>query len=177
MNYSRSQVVRHIQELGYPIYDFTIIGVRSRADKPNEFDDRIYCITPLRFHSFAATTNPGTHWLLNLLNPKGAAVLKPGLYWYQLGTHKDYPALVQASAVTVFRDRNKDNKSDASGVEDVGWFGINIHRASATAVSKFVDKWSAGCQVIANPADFKILMDECRGSGKNKFPYILVNEF
>ena len=42
-----------------------------------------------------------------------------------------------------------------------GLFGINIHRASADQRSIQVGKWSAGCQVVADPRDFAQLMDIC----------------
>ena len=49
----------------------------------------------------------------------------------------------------VYRGNNKDNKVDAGGPIDSGWHGINIHRASSSWQSKQVNKWSAGCQVLA----------------------------
>jgi len=39
-----------------------------------------------------------------------------------------------------------------------GFFGINIHHASYSGTSTQVNKWSAGCQVIANIKDFDRLM-------------------
>lgn len=155
-----------------------IIGVRSKADQPNQFDDKIYLISKNGFWGFDATTNAGASWLQKPMNPKGTAVLKPGYYWYKLGTHSGYEALVQAAAVTVYRDNNKDLKIDEiAGTEETGWFGINIHRANDSAISKFVNLWSAGCQVICNPADFKTLMTECKASGLKQFPYYLIQEF
>jgi len=154
-----------------------IIGVRSKADIPNEFDDKIYLITKSEMFGFTGTTNPGTNWLQNYMNPKGTAVLKPGMYWYKLGTHKGYEALNQAGPVTVYRDKNKDLKSDVTKDEDTGYFGIDIHRANETAVSKFVGLWSAGCCVLNNPADFKLLISECKASGLKEFPYYLINEY
>ena len=54
----------------------------------------------------------------------------------------------------VYRDKNKDNVYDLNddNVHE-GIFGINIHRATAKKGGKSwrVDKWSAGCQVIADP--------------------------
>jgi hypothetical protein len=155
-----------------------IVGVRSKADKPDAFDDKLYLITPKAYYSFDCTTNAGTYYMFNWLNPKGTAVLKPGQYWYQLGKHKDYEALVQAAAVTVYRDNNKDNKTDEiAGTEETGWYGVHIHKSSPTGISKFVGKWSAGCTVLANPSDFKILIDECKNSGLKIFPYYLIKEF
>ena len=34
-----------------------------------------------------------------------------------------------------------------------------MHRASESHTSTLVDKWSAGCQVIASPSDFADLME------------------
>ena len=66
---------------------------------------------------------------------KGTAVLKPGQY---RGSHKirlhggKYTALGQKKNVTVYRDRNKDDKYDLNeSTCDTGLFGINIHRATA----------------------------------------------
>lgn len=165
--------------MGYKDSPFMIVGVRSKADKPNEFDDKIYLISPSKFLSFQATTNPGSTWLQRFMNPKGTAVLKPGRYFYKLGLHKgEYEALVQAEPVTVYRDSNKDLKSDeVVGTEETGWFGINIHRANKSTISKLIMGYSAGCQVLSNPSDFQILIDECKKSGITKFPYYLLHEF
>lgn len=177
MNYTKLTLTSKLKSLGYPLHDFMIVGVRSKADKSNEWDDKIYLVTKNGYWGFEATTNPGTHWLLNWLNPKGTAVLKPGMYWYKLGKHKGYEALVQAEPVTVYRDRNKDLKSDEiPGTEETGYFAINIHRALESGVAKWVGKFSAGCSVVRHPADFKILIDECKKSGLTKFPYYLIKE-
>jgi len=177
MNYTRVSLIVHLGSLGFHINQFMIIGVRSKADKPNEFDDKIYLITKKSTFEFTGTTNPGTNWLQNFMNPSGTAVLKPGMYWYKLGTHKGYEALVQAGPVTVYRDKNKDLKSDTTGTEDTGYFAINIHRANPTAISKLVGLWSAGCTVLNNPKDFELLINECKSSGEKEFPYYLINEY
>jgi hypothetical protein len=177
MNYTKIALTAHLKKLGYNLEPFMIVGVRSKADKPDAYDDKIYLICRNGYFSFNATTNPGVHWLHNWLNPKGAAVLKPGKYFYKLGKHKGYEALVQAYAVTVYRDTNKDDKSDSSGFEETGFFGINIHRALESGIANFIGKFSAGCQVIQNPADFKRLIVECKSSNLKLFPYYLINEF
>lgn len=104
-----------------------------------------------KFIGFNATTDPGLYWLNNPLNVKGTAILKPGQYLdcWQRGLHKGYPALVQVRPVTVYRDTNRDNKLDL-GKEDTGLFGINSHESNHDGVSAFVDKWSAGCLVMAS---------------------------
>ena len=64
---------------------------------------------------------------------------------------------MQAAPVTVYRDGNKDDALDYVAPE-TGMFGINIHRANRNGVSFYVDKWSAGCVVIAGADAFDDLM-------------------
>jgi hypothetical protein len=114
------------------------------------------------------------------MNPKGTAVLKPGQYVdsWKLGLHQGkYEALVQAKPITVYRDNNKNDLAEENGKEDTGMFGINIHHANASAVSKLIDKWSAGCQVLDTPEQFKTLISSCKTSGKSAFTYTLLREF
>lgn len=179
MNYTRLALTSHIKSLGLPVSDFMLVGVRSKADVPDRYDDKFY-VYKLggSFFNFDCTTHSGSHYLLNWLNPKGTAVLRADrCYKYKLGLHKGQEALVQAGPVEVYRDKNRDLKTDAVGPTETGWFGINIHRSTTNSVSQFVGKFSAGCTVLANPADFKLLLEECKKSGKQTFDYILLNEF
>lgn len=177
MQYTKSQLVSHVKGLGHKIELPLIVGIRSKADKPNEFDDSICLLTVDGFFQFKGTTNPGANWLQKFMNPKGTAVLKLGQVKFKLGSHKGYEALNQAEPFTVHRDNNKDLKSDETLTLDKGYFGINLHRANPDAISKFVNLWSAGCQVIADPKDFNTLMTKLKESGKKEFLYSLIREF
>jgi len=112
----------------------------------------------------------------------GTAVLKPGQYRgsHKIGKHKGYPALQQVGNLTVYRDGNRDDVVDSdSSNEQTGVFGINIHRASSSNESHFVGRWSAGCQVLADPLHFGFLMSLCRQSAKRHgpvFTYTLLEE-
>lgn len=177
MNYTKLILTSHIKSLGLPISDFMLVGVRSRADRPDVYDDKFFIITPKSLFTFDCTTNSGTFYLKNLLNPKGTAVLRADRsYKYKLGLHKGTEALVQAAPVEVYRDKNGDNKIDAVGPTEWGWFGINIH-GTGGALSKFISRWSAGCTVIPDPRDYKLLLEECKKSGHTIFNYTLLNEF
>jgi hypothetical protein len=162
-------------------YPFHLIGIRSAADAPNSFDDKFYIVHDKSVTEFSCTTNPGISWLTKVLNPKGAAVLKADKQYincWQIGKHRGrYEALVQTRPVTVHRDNNRDSKSDETQALEVGLFGINIHRASENAISKNIDSWSAGCQVLNNPAQFAELMALCKMSGQKEFTYTLLKEF
>jgi hypothetical protein len=182
-SYLKSDLHKRFLELNYKWTSFHMIGVRSAADAPDQFDDKFYFINEFRNGSMletSCTTNPGVYWLKNFLNPEGTAVLKPGQYLdsWKLGKHKGiYEALVQAKPVTVYRDTDKDNKAEEQGKEDTGMFGINIHRANSSAVSTIINQWSAGCQVINNPADYDKIIDLCKASGFKLFSYTLLKEF
>ena len=82
--------------------------------------------------------------------------------------------------VKVYRDANKDGVYDYDeSTVDEGLFGINIHRATALSgkTSTYIDKWSAGCQVIANNDDWHEFLDICekaRDTWNNNFTYTLI---
>lgn len=178
--YSIEELKSKFKELNYRWFDFHLVGIRSKENISNKFDDLIGIVNNNSIRWFTCTTNPGTYWLKNLLNPKGAALLKPNQYidTWKIGLHQGkYEALVQCKNVDVYRDKNLNDIAEESINIDRGIFGINIHRANDKIISQIIDKWSAGCQVLNNPADFKILLDECKLSKQSFFTYTLLKEF
>lgn len=181
-----------LQRKGYRIFlrpfELNIVGVRTDSAKPNSFDDSIYVFFnnsegKLIEHRFPATTDPGTYWLKNPMNPQGTAILRQGQYLntYALGMHRGkYLALLQVKPVTVMRDYDRNAMLDfLNGKEDKGLFGINIHRASENGTTKTVDHHSAGCQVFANATDFVLFLSLCERHKKlygNSFTYTLIDE-
>lgn len=179
-NYKIDDLKFQFAKLNYKWLPFHIVGIRSDDNSPDKFDDLIGLVEKDNLVWFSGTTNPGTHWLKNLLNPKGAALLKPNQYLntYKLDLHQGkYTALCQRKPVTVYRDANKNGIAEESSVTDTGLFGINIHRANPNAVSSIIDKWSAGCQVLNDPIDFNFLIKRCKESGLKEFTYTLLKEF
>ena len=178
MQYDRSQIIKRIKELGLPEQTFMLVGVRSKFVKINEFDDKFYIVTPDKCVEFNCTTDPGSDWLLKWMNPKGAAVLKQGVWKFKFGLHNGkYECLVQAEPVTVYRDTDRDEFPEEQGVEDTGYHAIHIHRANSLAISKYISKYSAGCTVLPNPKDFEYLMKECKATGLKEFSYYLLKEW
>ncbi len=167
-------------------HDLNIVGIRTAGMTANRFNDWITVFYIFdqnwNFFAFPATTDPGTFYRQNPVNVKGTAVLKPGQYRgaYKIGRHKNYKALQQQKPVTVYRDANRDEILDTSGMEEeTGMFGINIHHANAFRPSMVVGKWSAGCQVFQDPNHFSFLLTLCeRGHEKfgNSFTYTLLQE-
>ena len=172
-------------------YDVNIVGVRNSETKgrvTNAFHD---CITisykidgEWEFHCFQCTTEPGSAYMDNpILENTGCAILKPNQY---RGSHKlrlhagKYLALGQKKDVTVYRDNDRDDKYDLDESKtDTGLFGINIHRATGRSGGKStrVDKWSAGCQVIADNDDWHEFLDICQTAREihgNSFSYTLL---
>tara|TARA_B110000091_G_scaffold23356_1_gene22085 strand:+ start:1184 stop:1792 length:609 start_codon:yes stop_codon:yes gene_type:complete len=193
--YTREEIENTMVSKGYKYftggdYDVNIIGVRNSDTKnrvTNAFDD---CMTlsykvegEWKFHCYKCTTDPGTHWVENIMREDGVAILKPGQY---RGSHKirlhqgKYEALGQKKPLLVYRDDNRDNNYDLleESVQE-GIFGINIHRATGKKGGKStrVDKWSAGCQVIASYDDFEEFLGICKESSLiwgNSFSYTLL---
>ena len=193
--FTREQIQQAVEGKGYRWfeggdYNLNIVGVRnSETDGKvtNKFDD---CVTvsysindEMMFHCFDATTDPGSHWERNLLNKDGVAILVPGQYRgsHTIGLHQGkYEALRQKSALKVYRDKDKDGVYDflEENIHE-GIYGINIHRATSREGGKStqIDKWSAGCQVIAANSDFKLFMEVVNKSAKlygNSFTYTLI---
>ena len=193
--YTREKIKDTVEALGYKYftgeeYDINIIGVRNSETKgkvTNRFDDKLTISYKVdgkwQYHEFDCTTDPGTHWVENILNDKGVAILKPGQYRrsHKLRLHAGkYLALGQKENVTVYRDNNRDTNYDLDESKtDTGLFGINIHRASKYEGRKStqVDKWSAGCQVIASNDDWHEFLDICQAAREihgNSFSYTLI---
>jgi hypothetical protein len=197
MCYTREQIEAAVKAKGYKWftgdnYDINIVGVRNAETEgkvTNRFDD---CVTisykdengEWNFHCFDATTDPGSHWEKNIMGKEGVAILKEGQYRgsHMIGLHQGkYEALRQKKPLKVYRDNDKDGVYDfiEENVHE-GIYGINIHRATSREGGKSVqvDKWSAGCQVIAANADFKLFMEVVNKAAKvwgNSFTYTLIN--
>ena len=196
--YTREQIETAVKAKGYVWfedandkgYDVNIVGVRNNETKgrvTNAFDDHITISYKVdgewQFHCYKCTTDPGTHWVENIMRKEGVAVLKPGQYRrsHKIRLHAGkYPALGQQNPVTVYRDNNKDGKFDLDDNNtQTGLYGINIHRATGRqgGTSTRVDKWSAGCQVIANNTDWHEFLDICyeaKAIWGNNFTYTLI---
>lgn len=163
-------------------FELNIVGFRRLGTKVNTFNDYIGVFykdfREDRKSFFRATTRPGLSYLLKPLLSKGTAILVPGQYVraYELGEHKGREALIQVGEVEVFRDKNLDAKFDEDRHSiDKGFFGINIHRAGPYA--KWVNKNSAGCQVIQDELAFEDFINICERSKQyvnKKFTYTLL---
>jgi hypothetical protein len=167
-------------------HDLNIVGIRSADSAPNLFNDWLTVFYSFEgvwnYFAFPATTDPGTYYRENPINVRGTAVMKPGQYRgaYKIGRHRGYKALEQKGVITVFRDADRDEEIDTTGVpEETGIYAVNIHRANAFRPSVRVGRWSAGCQVIQDPDHFAFLLALCERAREkygNSFSYTLLEE-
>lgn len=175
---------------GWPTKPFGI-GVRSAADLPDRFDDKLYLFDGTAggadpkflqvYRDF--TTNAGLSGLRYPQNPKGTAVLKANEWYYecwQHGMHRGkVRAWVQCEPLPVWRDSDRDSKNTEKGTLDKGLFGINIHpsnyNSAATTIRQFIGGWSLGCQVFGNRQGFNDFMQ--RTADNKRLTYVLLREF
>jgi len=152
-------------------HDLNIWAIRNDEDPtPNTFNDSLICAYReksgrWRCLAWDVTTDPGLHYMHNLLNPGGTAAIAPGQYRsaYKIGKHRQqYNALVQRGPISCYRDANRDSvyDYDPSTVVQTQGAGLNCHKAGAD--SHRVDKWSAGCIVHARADNFYRMMTLAR---------------
>lgn len=186
MNIERN-IERVYQEKGYKFFtgdmSVNVFGVRCQTNT-NKFDDVMgvawYEKGEFKCETYEATTDPGSHWLVNLYNPGGCAILVEGQYRgaYKLGLHRGkYLAGVQRGGkVKCYRDKNKDTIHDMK-VESIteGYYGINLHAGNN---SRLVGANSAGCQVIKWVTEFEKFVSIIKKSTDkygDEFSYTLLN--
>lgn len=174
-----------------PAKELVIVGIRGYYKKtmgdPSKndrgiYDDALFIISPKGYAAFNGNTDP-TEYRPGFGSDdktKGIASLAPGVWRvYKFANHKPadrkrspYPAICQrAGNVTVWRD------SEDGAYEDVGNFGINIHKGGISRVS------SVGCQTVPPDQwdDFLLFAQEQAqkmhgGSEWQKavYPYVLI---
>ena len=194
--YTREQIETAVKSKGYKWfengdYNVNIVGIRNTETKnkvTNRFDDLMTVSFKKdgiwQYHEMDCTTDPGTHWVENIMREEGVAILKENQYRgsHKIGLHQGkYEALRQQKPVQVYRDNDLDGNYDLleENIQE-GIFGINIHRATKWEGKKStqIDKWSAGCQVIAANDDFRLFMEICnkaKDTWSNSFTYTLIN--
>ena len=165
---------------------YWLLGVRSKEDTPNTFDDKIYLFKGEEFIEVTtATTNPGTPTLKQFekVNNDGAAVVKSDEWYYNLWKYGKHNGKVDGllqlgSKIKVYRDTDKDVKSEEQGKLQAGYYGINFHpntyNLDGTSGSD-IGWWSAGCQVINNISTYRIMISLLKN--EKLVSYCLINEF
>ena len=187
-NYTDEQLLNRVKGLKSFIRipnDYWILGVQSKEDKFNEFDDKFYLFKGEKFIMVTTgTTNAGLTGLkhYDTYNPNGCAVIKTDEWYYTLwrpGLHKGkMRALKQYSAIKYYRDWNKNDKAEEIGNINEGVIGINFHTASYqpyNVITRLIGGWSTGCQVANNTADYYKILDYI--DNQDVVSYCLIKEF
>jgi len=144
-----------------------VIGVRSKDDATNIFDDKLFVYINKEFRLVAScTTNPGGPILMGgwkKFNSDGAAILKADEIYYdaylKTDGSKERPhhngkmqCLRQVKPMYYYRDNDNDGKAEEIGKKYFANYGTNIHFNSYNIWNKiknqFIGDWSAGCQVL-----------------------------
>lgn len=180
--YSIADIKNRFDALGLKWHNFHVVGIRAKEHKSDAFQDSIILIWGNVVKVYTGTTIPGVHWLQNLLNPNGTAVLVADRQYedcFKIGLHKGEQALIQVKPLLVHRDKNKNSVAETNTAPVVAGpeCRIDIHGANKNVVSVLIGKWSAGCQVLNNPVQFNELIDSCKRAGLGNFTYTLLNEF
>lgn len=176
-NVSKEQTLNLINAMGVDLkkYPCVLVGVRGfypamgleDVNDRQMYDDAFIFYSPSIFATFNGNVDPnGYRYGYGTGSRKGMASLKTGVWHYQKGLHKGYPAFIQADKVTVIRD-GKD-----ADYEDTGFFGINIHRGGETSTS------SLGCQTVPTSqwGTFRSLIyAELERHNQAIFPYVLID--
>lgn len=181
MNYGK-QIIEYCRKENYRIKEYNIIYLEGcdntfelNNDKLNEWNDLRLIVKEDGdiVHNAIATTEPGSHYTFNPMNPKGAFRIAFGQYLdaWTFGIHgrSRQDALVQCAPVKGFRDFNEDGLR-IGDAEDIGIFGINQHWGRGL----FVDYWSAGCLVAKFEEGHAKFMKICRETGYKTFDTIIL---
>ena len=193
-SYTDEELLDRVQKLNsfdsFPI-GYWILAVRSKADKPNKFDDKFYIYKGTKFITVTTgTTNPGKSILkggFKRYNKVGAAVVKSDEWYYDIykyGLHnRKMPALRQRSSkpILYYRDGNMNDKSEEIGKIESGVIYTNFHGSTYVKESLLVrdniNGWSAGCLVCNNNQDYESIIKMFKSSGQKYFSLSLINEF
>lgn len=197
MTYSEIEKLYEKNEYKFRTEDYAlnIFGIRSKESRSNKFDDKIGIAWRVENSKFIiidnATTDPGKYWLELPSVREGTIIVVPNQYTevYEKGLHAGkYDAFKQCAPMVYVRDNDRNMDLDFSLYRDLqkrkihsfsAIRGTNLHRASENKIVQFVEKYSAGCQVVQNPTFFArmiMLRDLSISEGYKKFDYTLFEE-
>ena len=180
---------------------YNLIGLRNKISTkknfPNRFTDVVFMMGPQKDKSleyYPATTVPGPFFLVksfrnyyvatgakDAVNPKGLAIVQPGVYKFKVGKHRgQYEALVQSDNIKVQRYSPVDDPAKATfttyspGKEETGNSGINIHRGLRSGITPTVDSHSSGCIVLKNSSDLREILTDMKKINQSEIDFALV---
>jgi len=180
----------YYKKMGVPWEEINMFGIQNENKMNEDVINDWICIADNKtkiIYKFRGSTNPGIYYTNHLINSKlkGVAHIANGYHpkVYVVGFHKGkYEAMVQRGAkIRIWRDVDKDFKKSTKDIVCKGWFGTNIHKMSDWKVLTRIGRYSAGCQIIADPKEFRQFMSIVKASnhykryrGAARFSYMIV---
>lgn len=181
--YSQIELISRMTDLGFKWPQHHLIGVRNKMDTPDAYDDLFYWIQDgVLTRVYTGTTNPGSFYLQNFINKmfKGTAIMASNqqlLDGFEKGEHSGRPCWRQAKPMKIFRDDDKDLKSEEIGTAYIGMYGIHIHAMFKGPKSMRIFNWSAACQGMNDPAQWNEFIELSYGKLDRFLTYTLLSEF
>ena len=184
MKYSDQQLLERVASLdSFKGFDGILdIWVRSKADIPDKFNDKVYtfdCTQDMpRFAMVCTgTSHAGTFGLLGYksYNRLGCAVSLPDIITYDshvAGLHKGKAGYRQAKGIPYTRDNDRDKLAENFGNVYSDIIGLNCHRAGW--FSQVIYNWSIACYVRNNLKEFLAWLDFM---DKRKLSTVVLSEF
>lgn len=181
--------------------EYNLVGIRNRLQTKkkfvNRFTDVVFLMSPQKekkVNYFPATTVPGPFYLVkpfrnyyvatgskDAVNPKGLAIVQPGVYNFKIGKHRgQYEALIQSGNIKVNRYDAIDDPAKVTyttyspGKEENGQIGINIHRGLRSGDTPTIDSHSAGCIVLKNSSDLREILGDMKSNNQQDISFALV---
>ena len=190
-------ILRRIKELdiklskptqeGYIAYVIGLEGCGvdfvTNSDLPDWYNDAFLVLMVhsdgrvTRSRLVKGTTEPGTYYVKNRLNPAGAAFVAIDEMhkdiWMR-GRHKRQAnCLIQIGApIKVIRDSNNSHGRSQSDPIQTGFFGINYHYGGS---GNSIGRHSAGCAVVQSKDEHQYTMDFINKALNKKVSYILLD--
>jgi hypothetical protein len=193
--YTDKELLDKVVEIGGEIPNkgkYLIIGVQSKEDEFNVFDDKFYVFDGSEFKLVSTgTTNAGRTALLFFDNYKlpGAAVWQTNKWYpdlYKRGYHRPsrkdggMRALRQQKPIYFYRDSDGDKFVEEQGELFHEIIYANMHGVDYNPFSNvtktIVNGWSFGCQVWNRMGDYRLMINAVWERNK-PVDYALLKEF
>ena len=162
------------------------IGVQSKEDAFDKFDDKFYLFNGTKFVMVSDyfTTNAGKSGLLGYdqFGLEGTAVWKTNVIYYDLfkqGLHKGkMEAYRQDKPIYYYRDSDKDKKAEEQGDPRFGVIYANLHGSTyekgKAIVKENIGGWSIACQVFGDNTDYEKFLEITKN--QKLLSYALIKE-
>jgi hypothetical protein len=181
--YTQDELKARFAALGFAWPQNHLIGVRNTADQSDAYDDVFYWVEDGKLlHVYSGTTNPGSYYLQTFINKliKGTAIMASNQQMvdgFLRGNYRGRRCWRQIKPMKIFRDEDKDLRSEEVGIPFMGMFGIHIHAMFATKKSIRIFNWSAACQGMNVPEEWAEFVDRSYFKCNWYLTYTLLKEF